>query len=93
MDQQMGMQLSGQSGGLFLVSVIVLAVFFSLIVAALKVLITCKIFGKAGYHWALGFLILVPIVNIIIPFYLAFADWPVHKELRASRQRLGEAPS
>lgn len=89
MDQQMGMQFSG----LFLVSVIVLAVFLSLLVMAVKVLITCKIFGKAGYHWALGFLILVPIVNIIIPFYLAFADWPVHKELRASRQRLGEAPS
>jgi len=86
MDQQIDMQFSA----VFMVLVIVLAVFLSLIVAAVKVLIACKIFGKAGYHWALGFLLLVPIVNIVLPFYLAFADWPVRQELRELKQRFGE---
>ena len=37
----------------------------------------CRIFSKAGYHWALGLLMIVPIANIIMPFILAFGDWPV----------------
>ena len=39
----------------------------------------CKIFSKAGYHWALGLLMIVPIANIIMPFILAFGDWPALK--------------
>jgi hypothetical protein len=61
--------------------------FISLIALAIKALIFCKIFSKAGYSWALGFLILVPIANIIMAFYLAFADWPVQKELRQLKQQ------
>jgi hypothetical protein len=30
---------------------------------------------------------LIPIVNIIMAFFLAFADWPVNKELRLLRQK------
>ena len=37
----------------------------------------CKIFLRAGYHWALGILMIVPVANIIMPFILAFGDWPV----------------
>ncbi len=61
--------------------------FIALIVAAIKVLIFCKIFSKAGYSWALGLLILVPIANIIMAFFLAFADWPIRKELRLLKQQ------
>jgi uncharacterized membrane protein (DUF485 family) len=61
--------------------------YVSLIVLAVKALIFCKIFSKAGYSWALGFLILVPIANIIMAFYLAFAEWPVQKELRQLKQQ------
>ena len=68
-----------------------LAIFLSLIATAVHVLIYCKIFSKAGYSWALGLLILVPLVNIIVPFYLAFADWPAQKELRDLKRRLGVA--
>jgi len=60
----------------------IFAIFFALIVVIIKVLIFCKIFSKAGYCWTLGLLMLVPIVNIIMPFVLAFADWPIQKELR-----------
>ncbi|MFB0553122.1 MAG: hypothetical protein ACETWQ_07385 [Phycisphaerae bacterium] len=65
----------------------IFAIFLALIVVAIKVLIFCKIFSKAGYCWALGLLMLVPIVNIIMPFVLAFADWPIQKELRLLKQQ------
>jgi uncharacterized membrane protein YbhN (UPF0104 family) len=58
-----------------------------LISVAITLLIWCKLFSKAGYSWALGILMLLPIVNIIMPFFLAFADWPIHKELRLLKQR------
>ena len=62
-------------------------VFTALIVVAIKVLIFCKIFSKAGYSWALGLLILVPVANIIMAFFLAFADWPIRKQLRSLKQQ------
>ncbi len=70
----------------FLILLIMFGVFFGLIAVAIKALIFCKIFSKAGYSWALGLLILVPIADIIIAFYLAFADWPVQKELCKLKQ-------
>ncbi len=60
---------------------------FVLICAAIKVLIFCKISSKAGYSWALGLLMLVPIADIILAFFLAFADWPVQKKLRKLKQQ------
>ena len=65
----------------------IFGIFLALIVVIIKVLIFCKIFSKAGYCWALGLLMLVPIVNIIMPFVLAFADWPIQKELRLLKQQ------
>jgi uncharacterized membrane protein YhaH (DUF805 family) len=64
-----------------------LIAFVVLVVTAIKLLICCKIFSKAGYSWALGLLMLIPIVNIIMAFFIAFADWPVQKELRRLRQQ------
>jgi UPF0716 family protein affecting phage T7 exclusion len=62
-------------------------VFVILVAIAIKLLIFCKIFSKAGYSWALGLLMLVPIANIIMAFFLAFADWPICKELRRLKQQ------
>ena len=64
-----------------------LAAFIVLVIVAIKLLICCKIFSKAGYSWALGLLMLIPIANIIMAFFLAFADWPVQKELRRLKQQ------
>ena len=61
--------------------------FVSLIVTLLMVWVYCRIFSKAGYSWALGLLMLVPIANIIMPFILAFGDWPIHRELRYLKQQ------
>jgi hypothetical protein len=72
---------------LFLAILIAFAILMGLIVLIIKILIFCKIFSKAGYCWALGLLMLVPIANIIMPFVLAFGDWPVQKELRLLKQQ------
>ena len=58
-----------------------------LIIVAVKVLIFCKIFSKTGFSWALELLVLVPIANIVILFVLAFADWPIQRELRSYKQQ------
>jgi uncharacterized membrane protein YhaH (DUF805 family) len=64
-----------------------LVAFIILIVIAITLLIFCKIFSKAGYSWALGLLMLIPIINIIMAFFIAFADWPVQRELRRLKQQ------
>ena len=57
-----------------------------LVIVPIKLLISCMIFHKAGYSWAMGLLMLVPIANIIMIFVLAFGDWPVRRELRQLKQ-------
>jgi len=71
----------------FIVLLIMFIVLMALIATAIKVLVFCKIFSKAGYSWALGLLLLIPVVNIIMVFFLAFADWPVCKELRQIKRQ------
>ena len=66
-------------------------VFIFLIITVIKVWVFCRIFSKAGYSWALGLLIMVPIANIIMPFVLAFGDWPIFKELRKLREQQPDA--
>jgi hypothetical protein len=71
----------------FVAILISFGILMGLIVLIIKILIYCKIFSKAGYCWALGLLMLVPIANIIMPFVLAFGDWPIQKELRLLKQQ------
>ena len=66
---------------------IAFGILMGLIVLIIKILIFCKIFSNAGYCWALGLLMLVPIANIIMPFVLAFGDWPIQKELRLLKKQ------
>ena len=70
-----------------IVLLIIFGILIALVAIAIKVLIFCKIFSKAGYSWALGLLMLVPIADIIMAFFLAFADWPVQKQLRKLKQQ------
>jgi hypothetical protein len=85
-------QVSTAVGPIF---VLVLTVAILLVVAIFTVLMLvayCKITAKMGYHWALGILMIVPFGNIILPLYLAFADWPIERELRQLRQQSGGTP-
>jgi hypothetical protein len=35
-----------------------------------------KIFTKAGYSGAMAILMIIPLINVAMIFYLAFSDWP-----------------
>ncbi len=48
--------------------------------AALLIVPFWFIFGKAGYSRWLSLLMLVPVVNLVLLYYLAFSDWPALKE-------------
>ena len=39
-----------------------------------------RIFRRAGYPPALSLLMLVPLVNVVMIYYLAFAEWPSFKQ-------------
>ena len=71
---------------------IALIVLFAVIIKILIVWIFCRIFSKAGFSWALGLLMLVPIANIVMPLILAFSEWPIQKELRELKQKLTNTP-
>ncbi len=47
-----------------------------LVFAALIVVPFWFIFGKAGFSKWLSLLMLIPVLNLVALYYLAFADWP-----------------
>jgi hypothetical protein len=53
---------------------------FALLFASLPVIAFWKICEKAGFNGALGLLMLVPIANLILPLYVAFAQWPAFNQ-------------
>ena len=84
------MDSSGISNGAMPVVVSVLIALGVVVIIILIIAITwlyCRIFAKTGYGWALGLLMLVPIVNIIMLCVLAMGDWPVLNELRRLKQQ------
>jgi hypothetical protein len=66
--------------GVFIVTLIVLAIAFY------------KLYQKAGFSGAIGLLMLVPVVNLGVALYLAFAEWPVMAELTRMRLLAASAP-
>lgn len=69
------------------VLIILVILFFALLATAVQVVAFCMIFRKTGYHWALGFLMLIPLAELIVPLILGFANWPIAKELLALKQQ------
>lgn len=51
-----------------------------IIMVALVIVPFWRIFSKAGFPGALSVLMLVPFVNLIMIFFLAFADWPALRQ-------------
>lgn len=47
-----------------------------------------RIFAKAGHNGALGLFMLIPFVNLIMLYVLAFREWPIQRELSHARRRL-----
>ena len=46
------------------------------VVFVIPVIAFWKICVKAGFPGPLGLLMLIPLANVFLPLYLAFADWP-----------------
>ena len=69
----------------------IVVLLFWLAFAVITIVAYCKIFSKAGYNWALGLLMLVPIVNLIVMLVLAFGDWPILKEMRSLKAQPAQA--
>ena len=65
--------------GLIIRGSIILTVVLFVLTIVLVVWPFWRIFSKAGLQGALSLLMLVPIVNMFVPLYLAFADWPALK--------------
>lgn len=47
-----------------------------LLVAAAYVYPTWRICQKAGYPGWLGILMVIPVANLVLLYFLAFAEWP-----------------
>lgn len=49
-----------------------------------------KIFSKAGFSGWWSLLMIVPFINILLEYYLAFAEWPLQRELKKLRDKKEE---
>ena len=68
------------------VILILFITFIVLTVTVIKVFSFCRIFSKAGYSWAFGLIMLLPLAEIVIPLVLALIEWPVCKEFSLFKQ-------
>jgi hypothetical protein len=50
-----------------------------IIVAVIAIVPFWRICARLGYSPWLSLLILVPIANVVLLYFLAFANWPMHK--------------
>jgi hypothetical protein len=75
-----------------LTTIILISIIVSLVGIIFAVIIYWRIFAKAGYSGALGLLMFVPIANIVMLCILAFAEWPIYKELNYLRQMAARGP-
>jgi len=57
------------------------------IIGIVIVLPNWKIFSKAGFSGWLSLIMIVPFINILLEYYLAFAEWPIHRELTNLRKQ------
>lgn len=51
-----------------------------LLIAIVVVTPVWRICQRAGYSGWLGLLILLPVLNLLLLYFLAFAEWPVEKD-------------
>jgi hypothetical protein len=65
--------------------------FIGLLIKVLFVWAFCRICSKAGFSWALGLLMLVPVADIVLPLVLAFSTWPIHKEMQKLKSQQSPA--
>ena len=57
--------------------------FVFVILAVLPILVFSRIFMKAGFSGFLSLLLYIPVLNIVLIIWFAFAEWPIEKKLKA----------
>jgi hypothetical protein len=63
--------------GMYELMVIFFVVPIAILVSVVPFWMICK---KAGFPPALSLLMLVPVANVVLPFYIAFAEWPALRQ-------------
>ena len=69
----------GAVGGLLAGGIVVFAIIF-LVLAILPIIAYWKIIAKTGNAGPLALLLLIPLVNLIVIYWLAFGDWPALRQ-------------
>jgi hypothetical protein len=87
MNSEMFPMHGGQTAPVWAGCFMIFVILFALGMNILMLIAMCKIFAKAGYHWAMGLLPLVPVVGFFVPLYLAFSEWPIEKKLKTCQQQ------
>lgn len=87
MNSEMFPMHGGQTAPVWAGCFAIFIVLFALSINIIYLIAMCKIFSKAGYHWAMGLLTLIPVVQFFIPLFLAFGEWPIEKKLKACQQQ------
>ena len=73
--------------GAAVVGVVVTAILVFVAIGAVIMLIPqWRIFTRAGYPGALALLMLLPLVNLVVLLWFAFADWPALRQARAEAE-------
>lgn len=52
----------------------------ALVLAALFIYPTWRVCERAGFPGWLGVLIAIPVANLVLLYYLAFAEWPALRD-------------
>jgi hypothetical protein len=87
MEPEFALESLNNIGPAVVVFIVLAILLVSVLGTVLLVWAYCRIFSKAGFSWAMGLLMLVPLVNAFIPFILAFSDWPVQRELKTLKEQ------
>ena len=75
----------------FTLCIIIIEAIFGISALVTTIIFYWRIVAKMGFPGALSLLNLIPLANIALLGYLAFADWPIHKELRNLKTKHGES--
>lgn len=52
---------------------------WALVIAIIAVIPVWRICQRTGYPGWMGILILIPMVNLLLLYFIAFSDWPADK--------------
>jgi hypothetical protein len=75
-----------------IVLILVFVILMLVVLAVITVIPFWRICTKAGFPGALSLLMLVPLGNLILPFYIAFADWPALRQVQSGQGSMGPGP-